>query len=120
MKETPSVTSTCANCWPASRRNSSLSISAPRTATSTALMTAATQKFRVKPSIPERKLEPRYAPTMNIEPCVRLGMRISPKISEKPAESRNSRPPNVTLLTVSSSQKLICALSDSWLLLDLA
>ena len=36
-------------------------------------------------------------------------MRISPKISEKPAESRNSRPPNVTLLTVSSSQKLICA-----------
>ncbi len=46
---------------------------------------------------------------MNIEPCVRLGMRISPKISEKPADSRNKRPPNVTLLTVSSSQKLICA-----------
>ena len=46
---------------------------------------------------------------MNIEPCVRLGMRISPKISEKPADSRNNRPPNVTLLTVSSSQKLIYA-----------
>ena len=45
---------------------------------------------------------------MNIEPCVRLGMRINPKIREKPAESRNNRPPNVMLLTVSSSQKLIC------------
>src|ERR1700730_16636190 len=46
---------------------------------------------------------------MNIEPCVRLGMRISPKISENPAESRNNRPPNVTLLTVSSSQNVITA-----------
>src|ERR1051326_3987734 len=45
---------------------------------------------------------------MNIEPCVRLGMRISPKISEKPADSRNNRPPKVTLLTVSSSQNVIC------------
>src|SRR5215472_13870251 len=46
---------------------------------------------------------------MNIEPCVRFGIRISPKISEKPADSRNSRPPNVTLLTVSSSQNVITA-----------
>src|ERR1700722_14820111 len=46
---------------------------------------------------------------MNIEPCVRLGIRISPKISENPAESRNNRPPNVTLLTVSSSQNVISA-----------
>src|SRR6185312_9204375 len=44
---------------------------------------------------------------MNNEPCVRLGIRISPKISEKPAESRNSRPPNVMLLTVSRIQKFI-------------
>ena len=44
---------------------------------------------------------------MNIEPCVRLGMRISPKIREKPADNRNNRPPNVTLLTVSSSQNVI-------------
>ena len=44
---------------------------------------------------------------MNSEPCVRLGMRISPKISEKPAASRNSRPPKVMLLTVSSSQKVM-------------
>src|SRR3984885_12516360 len=44
---------------------------------------------------------------MNIEPCVRLGMRISPKISENPADSKNNRPPNVTLLTVSSSQNVI-------------
>src|SRR5215469_8158505 len=46
---------------------------------------------------------------MNIEPCVRLGMRISPKIRENPADSRNKRPPNVTLLTVSSSQNVITA-----------
>src|SRR5579864_4139509 len=46
---------------------------------------------------------------MNIEPWVRLGIRISPKISEKPADSRNNRPPNVTLLTVSSSQNVISA-----------
>src|SRR5689334_16816720 len=46
---------------------------------------------------------------MNIEPCVRFGIRISPKISENPAESRNNRPPNVTLLTVSSSQNVITA-----------
>src|SRR5271169_124837 len=46
---------------------------------------------------------------MNIEPCVKLGIRISPKISENPADSRNRRPPNVTLLTVSSSQNVIPA-----------
>src|SRR6202161_4316634 len=49
---------------------------------------------------------------MNIEPCVRLGMRISPKISEKPADSRNNRPPNVTLLTVNSSQKFMTVVLD--------
>ena len=42
---------------------------------------------------------------MNIEPCVRLGIRISPKISENPADSRNSSPPSVTLLTDRISQR---------------
>src|SRR5205085_7478998 len=46
---------------------------------------------------------------MNNEPCVRFGIRIRPKIKEKPADSRNSRPPNVTLFTVSTSQKFIAA-----------
>ena len=46
---------------------------------------------------------------MNSEPCVRFGIRISPKISEKPADSRNSSPPKVMLLTVSTSQKFIVA-----------
>ena len=46
---------------------------------------------------------------MNSEPCVRFGIRISPKIREKPADSRNSSPPKVTLLTVSTSQKFIVA-----------
>src|SRR6476661_5430742 len=44
---------------------------------------------------------------MNSEPCVRFGMRMSPKISEKPADNRNSSPPNVTLLTDSTSQKFM-------------
>ena len=59
MKETPSVTSTCANCWPASRRSSKRSISAPSTATSSAATIAATQKLSVKPSAPEKKVVPR-------------------------------------------------------------
>src|SRR4030095_12158321 len=44
---------------------------------------------------------------MKNEPCVRLGMRISPKISEKPADSRKRRPPSVMLLTASTSQRLM-------------
>src|ERR1700691_2604061 len=44
---------------------------------------------------------------MNIEPCVRLGIRISPKIKENPADNKNNKPPNVTLLTVSSSQNVM-------------
>ena len=44
---------------------------------------------------------------MNSEPCVRFGIRISPKISEKPADNRNSSPPKVTLLTASTSQKFM-------------
>src|SRR4029079_5145639 len=46
---------------------------------------------------------------MNSEPCVRFGMRINPKIREKPADNRNSSPPKVMLLTASTSQKVIVA-----------
>src|SRR5215472_8473639 len=48
---------------------------------------------------------------MNSEPCVRLGMRISPKISEKPAESRNNKPPSVMLLTASTSVRFMACVS---------
>src|SRR5260221_1190028 len=48
---------------------------------------------------------------MKNEPSVRLGMRISPKMSENPAESRNRSPPSVTLFTASSSHRLIAAFS---------
>src|SRR6266851_7574022 len=47
---------------------------------------------------------------MKNEPCIRLGMRISPKMRENPAESRNSRPPRVMLFTARVSQRLICCL----------
>src|SRR5271169_1496334 len=49
---------------------------------------------------------------MNSEPCVRFGIRISPKIREKPADNRNSRLPKVMLLT-DSSQKFISAVFRS-------
>src|SRR4029077_705684 len=39
--------------------------------------------------------------------CVRLVMFMRPKMSEKPAESRKSRPPRVTLLTASTSHKFM-------------
>src|SRR5215813_1593230 len=50
---------------------------------------------------------------MKNEPCIRLGMRIKPKISEKPADSRNNRPPSAKLLIVSVGQALtrICQAS---------
>src|SRR5713226_5040668 len=41
---------------------------------------------------------------MNSAPCVRLAMRISPKMSEKPAASRNSRPPSARLFSVWMTQ----------------
>src|SRR5262245_30429435 len=44
---------------------------------------------------------------MKNEPCVRLGIFIRPKISEKPADSRNSKPPSVMLFTASTSHKFI-------------
>src|SRR5437764_14798353 len=46
---------------------------------------------------------------MNSEPCVRFGIRISPKISENPADSRNSKPPKATLLPASRSDRFIAA-----------
>ena len=48
---------------------------------------------------------------MNSEPCVRFGIRISPKIREKPAERRNRSPPKVTLFTVSTNQAFMPAVS---------
>src|SRR5579872_3343102 len=40
---------------------------------------------------------------MKSEPCVRFGMRINPKISEKPADSRNNKPPRLMLFTASTA-----------------
>src|SRR5215469_10184727 len=44
---------------------------------------------------------------MKKEPCVRFGIRINPKMSEKPADKRNKSPPSVMLLTVSNNHKFI-------------
>ncbi len=44
---------------------------------------------------------------MKNDPCIRLGMRISPKIRENPADNRNSRPPKAMLFTARVSQRVI-------------
>ena len=44
---------------------------------------------------------------MKNEPCIRLGMRIRPKMSEKPDDSRNSKPPSAMLFTANVSHRLI-------------
>src|SRR6266478_2095130 len=44
---------------------------------------------------------------MKNEPCVRFGIFMSPKISENPAESRNSSPPSVMLLTASTTHRFM-------------
>src|SRR5688500_2698785 len=45
---------------------------------------------------------------MKNAPCARFGIRIRPKISEKPDDSRNSRPPKATLLSVWMIQNCHC------------
>src|SRR5947209_2751831 len=44
---------------------------------------------------------------MKNDPCVRFGIFMRPKMSEKPADSRKSRPPSVMLLMASTSQRLM-------------
>src|SRR5262249_30209394 len=43
---------------------------------------------------------------MKNDPWVRFGILMRPKISENPAESRNSRPPSVMLLTARTATRL--------------
>src|SRR6266487_2799729 len=45
---------------------------------------------------------------MKKAPCARLGMRIRPKISEKPDDNRNKRPPKATLFSVWMIQNCHC------------
>src|SRR4051812_22487865 len=49
---------------------------------------------------------------MKNEPCIRFGIRISPKISEKPADNRNSRPPSAMLFTARRTQTLMLFSDD--------
>src|SRR5437868_4407620 len=48
---------------------------------------------------------------MKNPPCARFGTRIRPKISEKPDDSRNSRPPKATLFSVWMIQNCHCMIS---------
>src|SRR5262245_37287794 len=105
MKAKPRVTSTCASSLPASRRRIRRSTMPPKRATPRPATSAAGQN-----PMPSRiRLTAKYAPSMKNEPWVRFGIRISPKISEKPAARRKSRLPKVMLLTASSKVRLIPA-----------
>src|SRR5262245_24650669 len=109
MKERPRVTSTCASSAPASRRRMRRSMAPPKTATASPPTIAAVQKSK-----PHRmRLTATYAPSMKKEPCVRFAIFMSPKISEKPAESRKRRPPSVMLLMASTSVRLMSDASRS-------
>src|SRR5262249_33038466 len=52
---------------------------------------------------------------MKNAPCARLGIRIRPKMSEKPDDNRNSRPPKATLLSVWMIQNCTASFSFCWL-----
>src|SRR5207249_1549058 len=103
MKESPRVTSTCASSAPTRRRKIRRSTMPPSAATRSPPRIAAVQKS--KPCA--IKLVARYAPSMKNEPCVRLGIFMSPKISENPADRRNKSPPRVMLLTARTTHKFM-------------
>src|SRR5215510_3407092 len=50
---------------------------------------------------------------MKKEPCIRLGMRIRPKIREKPDDNRNKRPPKARLLVarMAACANVICVMN---------
>src|SRR5579875_75248 len=107
MSDKPRVISTCARACPESLRSRSRSIPNPIAAKTIAATTAANQKRKPK----RRKVTPRYAPSMKNEPCIRFGMRIKPKISERPQASKNKRPPIAILLIVRTSHRFIFRLA---------
>ncbi len=110
MNEMPSVTSTCPSAFPARGRRMNRSTSPPNAATTSPLSNAASQRFGTSLSA----VTPKYAPSMNNEPWVRFAIRISPKISENPAASRNKRPPRARLFNVWTIQNCMSMGSEKW------
>src|ERR1044071_9179447 len=96
MKANPSVTSTCDRTLPASFLRMNRSSRPPKSATAMPAASAASQRLGTTLST----LTPRYAPSMKRPPCVRFAILIRPKMSENPAASRKSSPPNARLLSV--------------------
>src|SRR5438045_4328868 len=92
MKAIPRVMRTCASVLPARRRSRNRSVKPPRIAMASPPARTAQKKFR-----PARSAErPTYAPSMKNAPWARFATRMSPKISEKPEESRKSSPPRAS------------------------
>src|SRR5574337_1236118 len=75
------------------RRSSNRSTPAPSTATASAASPSAAQNPKPSPSAPASRcasVYARYRPTMKNEPCAKLTIRVTPKISDRPAATRNS------------------------------
>src|SRR5262245_43575084 len=51
---------------------------------------------------------------MKKAPCIRLGMRINPKISENPDDNRNNNPPSAKLLIarMTACADVICCIME--------
>src|SRR5438132_7636346 len=105
MNERPRVTRTCASSAPMRRRRMRRSTIPPNAATRSPPTIAAVQKS----SPCAINVVERYAPNMKNELWVRFGIFMSPKISEKPADSRKSNPPSVTLLTASTTHRFMAS-----------
>src|SRR3954466_4626762 len=71
------------------RRRSSSSTSAPSTATAKVAASIPPQKPSGPPSF-AAQLYAIYAPSMYSEPCAMLTMRVTPKMSDRPADRKNS------------------------------
>ena len=93
MNAMPSVASTCDSGRPARRRSTKRSTMPPASAIAAAAPIAASQKLTPMRS----SVRPTYAPSMKYAPCDRFAIRINPKMSENPADSRNSSPPSARL-----------------------
>src|SRR3954467_5669490 len=71
------------------RRRSRSSTSAPSTATAKVAASIPPQKPSGPPSF-AAQLYAIYAPSMYSEPCAMLTMRVTPKMSDRPADRKNS------------------------------
>ena len=88
-KAKPTVSSTCRSGSKPNGRRKIRSISRP----TTAIASAATGSASAHEPVVQMTDSATYPPNRKYEPCDRLTMRITPKMSESPLPTRNNRAP---------------------------